>query len=64
MGNEQPFHPGAYARKRIGKATAPFVYLGPASNLISYQGDQPIQMIWELEHPMPAWLYEEAKLGG
>ena len=54
----------ARINKQRGKVTAPFVYLGPASDLINYEGDRPIQMIWELVHPMPAAMYEEAKLGG
>ena len=46
---------------KVSGETAPFVFLGPASNLISYKGDRPIQMVWELKHPMPAELFEAAR---
>lgn len=45
---------------KIGKLASPHIYLGPA-NLISYKGNKPIEMIWELEHPMPFDFYIEAK---
>ncbi|WP_221766015.1 DUF3427 domain-containing protein [Halomonas nitroreducens] len=47
--------------KRIDGETAPFLFLGPAKSLKSYQGDRPIAMTWELEHPMPAALFEAAR---
>lgn len=47
--------------KRIEDETAPFVFLGPAKSLVSAEGDRPISMVWELEHPMPAALFEEAR---
>lgn len=47
--------------KKIDGETAPFVFLGPANDLISFEGDRPIKMVWELETPMPADLYEEAR---
>ncbi|MDD2599094.1 MAG: DUF3427 domain-containing protein [Kiritimatiellae bacterium] len=47
--------------KEIEGVTAPFIYLGPASKLISYEGNRPISMVWELAYPMPAALFEEAK---
>jgi hypothetical protein len=53
---------------RINKSesgmTSPFTYLGPASELVSYEGDRPIKMVWELAHPVPAEIYERAKMGG
>jgi superfamily II DNA or RNA helicase len=51
----------ARLEKRIHGETAPFLFLGPAKRLISAQGDRPIAMVWELEHPMPAVLFEEAR---
>jgi hypothetical protein len=48
--------------RKIDGETAPFVYLGPASKLLSYQGDRPISMVWELVYPMPAELLESARL--
>ena len=47
--------------KRIEGETAPFIFLGQAKALKSYQGDRPIAMTWELAHPMPAELFEEAR---
>ncbi|XKE46203.1 DUF3427 domain-containing protein [Halomonas organivorans] len=47
--------------KRIDGETAPFLFLGPAKALRSYQGDRPIAMTWELEYPMPAELFEAAR---
>lgn len=41
--------------------TSPFLFLGPAADLVSAQGDRPIKMIWDLAHPMPAELYEMAR---
>ena len=49
------------AEKKIEGETAPFIYLGPASNLLSYNGNRPIAMIWELEYPMPAVLFEQTR---
>jgi superfamily II DNA or RNA helicase len=50
--------------RRIGTETAPFIYLGPAKELLSTESDRPIRMIWELEYPMPAWVLEEAMPAG
>jgi hypothetical protein len=43
--------------------TAPFTFLGPAS-LVSFQQERPIQMVWRLNHPMPAVMFEENRRGG
>ena len=51
----------ARLNKREHKETAPYIFLGAAEKLESYQGDRPIQMVWQLEHPMPASLFEEAR---
>ena len=51
----------ARVEKVIEGETAPFIYLGPASNLISYEGDRPISIVWELEYLMPAALFEDAR---
>ena len=51
----------ARLKKRQGKETSPFVFLGPVSDLLSYEGDRPVSMVWELEHPMPAHLFEHAR---
>jgi superfamily II DNA or RNA helicase len=47
--------------KRVEDETAPFIFLGQAKRLISAQGDRPIAIVWELEHAMPASLFEEAR---
>ncbi len=47
--------------KRVDGETAPFLFLGPAKSLISFEGDRPITMTWELEYPMPAEMFEEAR---
>lgn len=51
----------ARVEKRVGDEPAPYVFLGPAKDLLSHKGDSPIQMLWELEHPMPADLYEQSR---
>ena len=51
----------ARLEKQIDGVAAPFVYLGPTSQLLSYEGNRPIRMVWELEYPMPAALFEEAR---
>ncbi|NLB55122.1 MAG: DUF3427 domain-containing protein, partial [Lentisphaerae bacterium] len=45
----------------VGHETAPFVFLGPAEELVSATGDRPINMVWRLKYAMPAALLEEAK---
>ena len=47
--------------KRVDGETAPFLFLGPAKSLISFEGDRPITMTWELQYPMPAEMFEEAR---
>jgi hypothetical protein len=51
----------ARLEKKVAGETAPYVFLGPAKELLSYQGDRPIQMLWELNHAIPAELFEEAR---
>ena len=44
-----------------------FIFLGPAAELISYEGNRPISMVWRLEFDAPAELFEiagEVSLGG
>jgi len=42
---------------------APFTFLGPVS-LVSFQQERPIQMVWRLNHLMPAVMFEENRRGG
>ena len=46
-----------------GPLTAPFQFLGRGSR-ISFSGERPISMVWELEYPMPAELLEAKRVGG
>jgi len=46
-----------------GPLTAPFQFLGRGSQ-VSYSGERPISMVWQLEHPMPAELLEANRVGG
>ena len=53
----------ARARKKVNGVTAPFTFLGPAK-LVSHQSDRPIQMIWQLTHPMPPQMFADNRRGG
>ena len=52
----------ARLEKRVEGETAPFIFLGPAARLISAEGNRPIAMVWELEHAVPAELFEAARV--
>lgn len=47
--------------KKTDDIAAPFICLGRASDLISCDGDRPISTVWQLENPMPAALFEDAR---
>ena len=49
--------------KNNGPLTAPYQFLGRGKQ-ISYEGNQPISFVWELEYPMPAELLEAKRIGG
>jgi len=51
----------ARCRKSEGKLTSPFTYLGPAQ-FISAAGNRPIEMVWQLDHPVTHPFFHEAKL--
>lgn len=51
----------ARMEKKEDGATSPFLFLGPATRLLHYESNRPIQMVWELAHPMPAALFETAR---
>ena len=53
----------ARSRKRVGGVTAPFTFLGSA-RLVKHESERPIQMIWRLDHAMPAEIFEENRRGG
>jgi hypothetical protein len=46
-----------------GPLTAPFQFLGRGACL-SHEGNRPIAMVWQLDHPMPAELLEANRVGG
>jgi superfamily II DNA or RNA helicase len=43
------------------RLSAPYVCLGPARH-VSHESNRPIKIVWELERPMPAEIYQRAKL--
>jgi superfamily II DNA or RNA helicase len=51
----------ARCRKSEGKLTSPFTYIGPA-RYISAEGNRPIEMVWELDHPVTHGFFHEAKI--
>ena len=53
----------ARARKKVSGITAPFTFLGSAG-LVSHQSERPIQIVWRLDHRMPAEMFEENRRGG
>jgi len=53
----------ARSQKRQDGITTPFTFLGPAK-LVSFQSERPIQIVWQLAHPMPAEMFEENRRGG
>ncbi len=48
-------------RKDERGITMPYVFLGPC-RYVEHTGGRPMQVIWELERPMPSWLYQEVKV--
>jgi superfamily II DNA or RNA helicase len=51
----------ARLEKRDAGETCPFVFLGPAKDLLNYEGNRPISMTWVLDYPIPAELFEAAR---
>ena len=49
--------------KKNGPLTAPYQFLGRGKQ-VSYSGERPISMVWQLEYPMPAELLEANRVGG
>lgn len=48
-----------HAAKQADGLTAPFCFLGPLRYL-RHEGDRPISIVWQLQTPMPAAVYELA----
>jgi superfamily II DNA or RNA helicase len=51
----------ARVERTIAGETAPYIFLGPAGDLLSHDGDRPIRMVWKLAHAMPAELFEAGR---
>jgi hypothetical protein len=54
-----------FARDQKKKETlpVPFTYLGSAE-LVKYESERPIKMVWHLHQPMPVEMFEENRRGG
>jgi len=50
-------------QKKRNSVTVPFTYLGPAE-LVSYESERPIKMVWRLRYPMPVEMFEVNRRGG
>jgi hypothetical protein len=50
-------------QKKRNSVTLPFKYLGPA-DLISYESERPIEVVWKLHHLMPVEMFEDNRKGG
>ncbi len=48
-------------RKKVNGITQPYLFLGPV-DYVRHQSDRPMQIVWALREPMPAWFYQEAKV--
>jgi hypothetical protein len=53
----------ARALKKRNGVTVPFTYLGPV-DVVSYESDRPIKMVWRLRHSMPVEMFEDNRRGG
>lgn len=42
----------ARGQKKRNNVTVPFIYLGPV-DMVSYESDRPIKMVWRLRYAMP-----------
>lgn len=50
-------------KKKRNNVTVPFTYLGPV-NMVSYESERPIKMVWQLRHPLPVEMFEDNRRGG
>lgn len=50
-------------QKRRNRCTVPFTYLGDAE-LVSFDGERPIKIVWRLKNSIPAEMFEENRRGG
>ncbi|MBE0505010.1 MAG: DUF3427 domain-containing protein [Desulfuromonadales bacterium] len=50
-------------QKKRNNVTVPFTYLGPV-DMVSYECDRPIKMVWRLRYSMPVEMFEDNRRGG
>ena len=50
-------------QKKRNNATVPFTYLGPVE-MVSYESDRPIKMVWRLRHKMTVEMFKDNRRGG
>ena len=50
-------------QKRRNNVTVPFTYLGPV-DMVSYESERPIKMVWRLRHLMSVEMFEDNRRGG
>lgn len=50
-------------QKKRNNVTVPFTYLGPV-DMVSYESERPIKVVWRLRHPMPVEMFEDNRRGG
>lgn len=50
-------------QKMRNAITVPFTYLGPV-DLVRYESERPIKVIWLLRYPMPVEMFEDNRRGG
>lgn len=53
----------ARAQKKRNGVTLPFTYLGPV-DLVSFQSERPIKVVWRLRNQMPVEMFEDNRKGG
>ncbi len=50
-------------QKKRNSTSMPFTYLGPVE-MVSYESERPIKMVWRLRYPMPVEVFEDNRRGG
>lgn len=53
----------AREKKKQDGFTLPFTYLGQATH-VSHESERPIKIVWQLDRPMPAEMFENCRKGG
>ena len=51
------------AGRKDDRGTQPYAYLGPV-RYVRHQGERPMQIVWDLERPMPAWVLTAGSVTG